>query len=171
LRGHAGPVRVCELPRTADDRGARYGVSPAERLQFLADSVRRAAALLQFSRRQRPIWRRKCTRRRLVGILAAALKGVLAGSQRRLLDYLPASFRIWQHWYGHQYHRHRFMHAMPGNAVGPHAPAGLAQSGDVRDGPDCGDAAIRGAVDAARRSLSRRPLLRYTSRRLRYTLD
>src|SRR5689334_23301270 len=63
------------------------------------------------------------------------------------------------------------MHAMYGNAPGPHAPAGLAEPGDVRHGSDCSDASVRGAVDAASGSLSWRPLLRYAGRRLRHTLD
>src|ERR1700739_2478524 len=49
-----------------------------------------AAALLQFSRRQRPIRRRKRTRCGLVGIRTAGREGVLAWAQLGLLDHCIA---------------------------------------------------------------------------------
>ena len=71
LRGHADPVRLRQLPGAAHDRRARHGVPAPERLQLLADRVRRPAPLLQLHRRQRPLRRRQRARRRLVRLRAA----------------------------------------------------------------------------------------------------
>ena len=62
-------------------------------------------------------------------------------------------------------------HAMPRNDPRPHATAGVAEPGDVRNGSDRGDSAIRGADHAAGRPLSRRPLLRHAGRRIGHPLD
>src|SRR5271168_1445943 len=52
------------------------------------------------------------------------------------------------------------MHALPGHEAQPHAPPGLAQPSDVRDGSDHDHAAVSGTDHVADRSISGRPFLR-----------
>jgi heme/copper-type cytochrome/quinol oxidase subunit 1 len=57
--------------------GARYGVPPPECFQFLVVISGRTSSLFQFSRRKRPVRRRKRTGRRLVGLCATGCASVL----------------------------------------------------------------------------------------------
>ena len=99
-----------QLPGPADDRRARHGVSPPERLEFLDDRFRRPAALLQLHRRH--------------GSMAAA-RPTSAGSLTRRLtspafsrghstDYwtLRCWSRVRQHRHSGQYRRHYPLHAL-----------------------------------------------------------
>src|SRR5271168_467488 len=52
------------------------------------------------------------------------------------------------------------MHALPGHEAQPHAPPGLAQPSDVRDGSDHDHAAVSGTDHVADRSIYGGPFLR-----------
>jgi hypothetical protein len=56
FRGDAHRVRVCQLHAATDARGARHGVPASERVQFLADGVRRTPAVLQSAGSQWLVW-------------------------------------------------------------------------------------------------------------------
>src|SRR5262249_50861031 len=91
-------------------------------------------------------------------------EGVFSRAQLRLLDDRGARGRIWNHRCGYQYHCHRPLPTMPGNAPRPNAFTGVAEPSDVRNGAYRGDAAFGGTDHAADRSLSGWPLLRYAGR-------
>ena len=88
LVGHAGADRLRQLRRAPDDRGPRYGLPQAERLQLLALSLCRAVSLEQLSVRGSP-------RRRLVRLRSTDLPHLLARPQHGLLGPgHPATRRI-----------------------------------------------------------------------------
>ena len=171
LLRHADPVRVRQLPGAADDRRARHGVSAPECLQLLAERARRVPAVFQLSRRKRLVRRGQRAGCGMVGVRAVDRASVFAGLERRLLDDCRPGLRFRQHRHGRQPDRHDPLHAMPRHDPRPHAAAGLALPDHVRTGADRDHAALGRAADAARRPLSRRPLLRHAGRRIRHALD
>ena len=84
LRRHPDRVRVCELPRAVDDRRPRHGVSASQRVQLLDQRIRRAAALLQLSRRRGAGGSGQRARCGLVRLRATHGQGIFEGPQHRL---------------------------------------------------------------------------------------
>src|SRR5215831_3024606 len=119
-----------------------------------------AMGVLLFPWRKRIVWRRQRSGRWMVGIRSFALACVFTRQQLRLLDDCGSGCRIWDDRCGHQSHRHHTLPALPRDAPQPHAPAGVAQPGDVRRGSLRSDAAVRRADHAACGSVPGRPLLR-----------
>ena len=119
LRGHACPVRIRQLPHPAHDWRAGHGVSASECFQFLDDRIRWPASLFQPGGRQRTVRSGKRSRRWVVRLRTADFADVFSWPQHRLLDAGAAGLRLWQHRHGDQHHRHRSLHALPGNDAWP----------------------------------------------------
>ena len=118
------------------------------------------ASLLQLGRRKWTVRRGQCTGCGMVGVCASDSPGIFARSQHRLLDPGSTGLRIWKHRDGNQYYCDHSVHALPGHEAQPHAFAGMAQPGHVRNGSAGSFAADRGTDHAAHRSIFRRPFLR-----------
>ena len=107
----------------------------------------------------------------MVGVRSLALPRVFTRLQLGLLDDRGVGFGIWEHRDGHQSHRHHTLSAMPRDAPQPHAPAGVAHLGDVRNGSHRDYAAIGGADHVARGPVSGGALLRYAGGWVCHALD
>ena len=155
----------------ADDRCARHGVSPAERVQLLDDRIRRLSSLFQLARRLRPLWSGKCSRRRLVRLRPLDFSDVLARTQYRLLDICPADFRCRQYRSGDQIVATVLCLRCPGMTARENANVAMAVSRDGLSRGACRRSAYGCANHAATRSLPGRALLRHAGRRLRCNVD
>src|SRR5258707_14284470 len=107
----------------------------------------------------------------MVGLRSLGLAGVFARPQLGLLDDCAVGFRIWQHRYGHQYHRDDYFDALPRHEAESYAAAGMDELGDVWNGSARDFASIRSSNHVARGSLSWRSFFRYAVRRFSHFVD
>ncbi len=154
---HPGPLRLRQLLRAADDRGARHGVPARQRALLLADPAGRPGDVLRVPLR----WHR---RRGLDGVRAPHREGVLTAGRPGPLDHRAAPARCGVDARRRQLPRHHPQHARPRDDLDAAAAVRLGHRGD----PGAGRARLpvprRRALDGAARPPGRRLVLQRPAR-------
>ena len=156
---HPAVHRVRQRADAAADRRARRGVPPAEPAELLPVHLRRAdpAGQLPHPGRLGGV--------RLVRVLPADQRDLLARRRRRHVDHGPGAVRVRHHPGRGQLHHHDLLHARARHDDVPDADLHLERAAHLGNGADRVPGAGRRAAGARDRPAARRARLRRRQRR------